>query len=157
MCLDGFSPCNNKVDFACQHIAVNAEQIGKVERQTKGQRLNPNFGAVLQILSSSSHRLPSQSLLKSLLGNADLWSVHAIQWGVQHEETAIKGCEVCKGESVIPSGLWLSPSSLIAMSSDDLVNHDQAIDLKCSYSARSTSLIEQAKDKKPFSLPCPTQ
>ena len=105
---------------------------------------------VLEILGSSSHRLPSQSLLKSLLGNADLWSVHAIQWGVQHEEMAIEEYEVSKGVPLTTSGLWLSASGLIGACPDGLVGHDWAFEVKCPDSVRSTSLLERAKDKKPF-------
>ena len=75
--------------------------------------------------------------------------------GVHHEETAIEEYEVSKGVSVMPSGLWLSASGLIGACPDGLVGHDWAIEIKYPYSVSSTTLLEWAKDKKPFFLALP--
>ena len=48
------------------------------------------------------------------------------------------------------SGLWLAPCGLIGGSPDGVVSETKLIEVKCPYSARSTSLAAMAKEKTFF-------
>ena len=62
-----------------------------------------NFGTVLKNIKPK--RRLAKSLLKTSLGNYDMNSVHAVQWGIHHEATAIKVFEAVEKVSVARSGI----------------------------------------------------
>lgn len=73
----------------------------QIEAMTRGQGSNPlwalyrkgrltasNFGPIIKTFATK--REPCKSLMKTLLGEMDLSGVKQIQWGIQHEKTAIE-------------------------------------------------------------------
>ncbi|XP_065191124.1 uncharacterized protein LOC135822310 [Sycon ciliatum] len=157
----GFLEAEHKVTYVCTRLSVSAAQIVAVEKATHGQNSNAtwsllrkgritasNFGPVLKTISSG--RQPSKSLFTRLLGQYDLSGQKAIQWGLMHESTAVACYEECEYVSVRSSGLWLAPCGLIGGSPDGVVSETKLIEVKCPYSARSTSLAAMAKEKTFF-------
>ena len=156
-----FLKAADRVAHVCSELVVTAEQINAAEMATRGQHKNPvwsmlrkgritasNFGPVLKVCSS--RRTPSKSLLASLLGTYDLSGVHAVQWGLLHEATAIAEYTGSRGVAVHESGLWLSKSGLLGGSPDGIIDDNCIIEVKCPYSARSTALRDLCTGKSSF-------
>ena len=80
--------------------------------------------------------------MKRLLGYDSLSSVRAVQWGIQHEATAIKAYMEQTGHSVSPSGLWLHSSGIIGGSPGGIVSSEKIIEVKCPFSGREKHLLE---------------
>ena len=128
-------------------MQITSLQSIAVEEVTRGQHKNPlwsfcrigiltssNFDLVLkQCLTYSAER---NSMMKRLSGNDSLSSVRAIQWGIQHEATAIKAYMEQTGHSVSPSGLWLHLSGIVGGSPDGIVSSEKLIEVKCLFSGR---------------------
>ena len=79
----------DKIDYVCNHLGLKDDEVQFVREQTCGQSRNPlwacyrkgrvtasNSGAVLKNIESK--RRPAKSLLKTLLGNYDMDSVHTV-------------------------------------------------------------------------------
>ena len=82
-------------------MQITSLQSIAVEEVTRGQHKNPLWSFCrIGILTSSNfdlvlkqcftNRAECNSTMKRLLGNDSLSSVRAVQWGIQHEATAIK-------------------------------------------------------------------
>lgn len=149
-----FLSSSNQLGCFLKLIEVNADQILAVENLTKGQRDNStwgmfrkgritasNFGPVIS--NVDSHRGPSQSLIKSLLGEYDLSGLKAIQYGIHHEAEAVKMYEVVTGNRVRETGLWLHPSGLLGASPDGLISDNKVLEVKCPMKAKDM-MIEEA-------------
>ena len=80
--------------------------------------------------------------MKHLLGNDNLSSVRSIQWGIEHEATAIKAYMEHTRHIVSPSGLWLHSSGIIGGSPDDVVSSEKIIEVKCPFSGCDKHLLE---------------
>lgn len=139
-------------------LRVSREQIESVEISTRGQHQNPvwrqyragritasKFGAVIKCIES--HRKPSVSLVKSLLGAYDASGAKAVQWGIQHECTAVKKYEEEKDVVVKPSGLWLHSRGFCGASPDGLVDDTKVLEVKCPYSARNNDIMDMIGSK----------
>ena len=124
-----------------------------MEEVTRGQHKNPlwssyrkgrltssNFGLVLK--PCLTNRAVYNSTMKRLLGYDSLSSMRAVQWGIQHEATAIKAYMEQTGHSVSPSGLWLHSSGIIRGSPDGIVSSEKIIEVKCPFSGREKHLLE---------------
>ena len=97
--------------------------------------------------NASTSRAPSQSLMKTLLGGYDPSGVHAVQWGQMHEDIAIALYEKENMVEVEKTGIWLSTSGKLGASPDGFIRTDTIIEVKCPYSARSTTLADLASKK----------
>ena len=111
----------------------------------RGRITATNFGPVLK--NASTSRAPSQSLMKTLLGGYDPSGVHAVQWGQMHEDIAIALYEKENMVEVEKTGIWLSTSGKLGASPDGFIRTDTIIEVKCPYSARSTTLADLASKK----------
>ena len=133
-------------------LCVSRDQIESVEISTRGQHQNPiwrqyragritasNFGSVIKCIKS--HRKPSMSLIKILLGEYDASGAKAVQWGIQHEGTAVKKYEEEKDVVVKPTGLWLHNLGFCGASPDGLVGDSKLLEVKCPYSAREENVM----------------
>ena len=162
---DGFASAGDKVAFVCRHLPITDEERRAVADVTKGQASNPqwsiyrkgrvtasNFGRVLKTVSS--HRKPSPSLIKTLLGQYHISSVHAVQWGVMHESTALDEFTKASGSPVEKTGIWLAPSGKLGASPDGFVGEDGIVEVKCPYSARSTPLKDLCEKSSFLKLAC---
>lgn len=76
------------------------------------------------------------SLFSTLLGKKNLAGVKSIQWGVNHEEVAIKLFEEATQKKVLSTGLWRHPSGALGASPDGLVGDDAIIEVKCPFKHR---------------------
>lgn len=142
-------------DFLLQKLKVTDEQIKLVNEITKGQRENPswlmlrkgrltasNFGSVLNA------KKVTQSLLKKVLGEYNLSSVQAINWGINNEAEAIKDFKDVTGLTVEDSGLWLDPSGILGASPDGLIGSNSIIEVKCPYTHRQNTIDEAIQTKQ---------
>lgn len=156
-----FVQSDNQLGYFLQHMSVSTQQICKVERDTVGQRDNilwgiyrkgrltsSNFGKIIKTIDSN--RKPSASLLKSLSGTYNLSGIKAVQWGIQHEQDALKAYETNFSVTVEPAGLFLDRSGLIGTSPDGLVGNDIVVEVKCPWSQRETTTFEEALAQKNF-------
>lgn len=145
-------PSTEEVAEFMEKLCVSREQIEAVEVSTRSQHQNPlwgqyragrltasKFGAVIKCIKS--HRKPSMSLLKSLMGEYDASGAKAVQWGIQHENTAVRKYEAEKGVVVKPSGLWLHNRGFCGGSPDGLVDESKLLEVKCPYSARDEDVM----------------
>lgn len=71
--------------------------------------------------------------------------MRAIQWGETHENVAIKHFSRATNLTVLPTGIWLTPTGFLGASSDGLVGDDAVIEVKCPYSYRDDILQEKLK------------
>ena len=76
-------------------LSIAVEEVTRVQHKNplwssyrKGKLTSSNFGLVLK--PCLTNRAVCNSTMKRLLGNDSLSSVRAVQWGIQHEATAIK-------------------------------------------------------------------
>lgn len=90
--------------------------------------------------------------MKSLLGSNDISGVHAVQWGIRHEENAIKLYGQAFNTEVQMSGLWLHPSGLIGCSPDGITDDYKIIEVKCLYSAQEELISNLAQKKGGYFL-----
>lgn len=163
MLMDGYSAASDSVAFICQHIELSQVQTTAIEEVTRGQRDNPlwslyrkgrltasTIGLVIKAIASK--RRPCKSLMKTLLGAYNLEGVKAVQWGITHESTAISTYEEATGQTVSPSGLWLHSSGILGGSPDGIVNSTTIIEVKCPFSAKTTSLYDMVDTPKGYFL-----
>ena len=99
------------------------------------------FGPVIS--NVDSHWGPSQSLIKSLLGEYDLSGLKAIQYGIHHEAEAVKSYEIVTGNRVKETGLWLHPSGQLWASPDEV---------KCSMKAKDNARGSHCRKWQLFSI-----
>lgn len=83
-------------------------------------------------------------------GNTDLTGVKAIQWGVEHEQEAIRAYEEATGNKVEPCGLLLAPNGLLGASPDGLVGQSVVLEVKCPWRLRQSSISELCDSDKTF-------
>ena len=159
----GFVGSSNQVGYFLQKMSLTTTQIWDIERSTRGQRDNvlwgmlrkgrltaSNFGKVLKA-SSSNRQLP-KSLFKSLLGEYNLSGLKAIQYGIHHEAEAIRAYEKIMNNKVEDAGLVLHPSGLIGASPDGFVGDEIVLEVKCPWSARDCTSVEDLMNIKGFFL-----
>jgi hypothetical protein len=84
-------------------------------------------------------------------GSTDLSGIHAVQWGIEHERTALQCYADATGNIVEASGIWFDPSGCLGATPDGLVGSDIIVEFKCPYRARDTSFDAiMDKDNKFF-------
>ncbi|KAK4885445.1 hypothetical protein RN001_001716 [Aquatica leii] len=116
-----------------ENLKTSSAEIFKIAKITCGQNQNPmwhqmrlgrltasNFGAVLD--SCQRDRYPG-SLYARLLRKNNLDGIKSIQWGLNHEATALDEYENIEGVKVTTTGLWLYRNE------QDFRNNWQFIDL----------------------------
>ena len=131
-------------------MEVSEDQIIKVESKTRNQHADPtwhmlrkgrltasNFGAVLNAKRTDK---PNPSLLRRVLGQYDLTGVKSINWGITHEQDAIKQFTEKSQFKVDKSGLWLHKCGYLGASPDGLIGSDFLIEVKCPYAWRNDSI-----------------
>ena len=141
------------IEVVLTQMQITPQQSILVEESTRGQHKNPlwssyrkgrltssKFGLVLKPILAN--RAVCNSTMKRLLGKDNLSSVRSVQWGIQHEATAIKAYTEHTGLTVFPSGLWLHSSGIIGGSPDGVVSSEKIIEVKCPFSGRDKHLLE---------------
>jgi hypothetical protein len=146
----------DKQIFILERSQVSKETILEIEKLTRGQHLNSNWHLArkhrltaskfgLALSACRRNRYPP-SLLKNLMEGYSLDRVAAVQWGKQHEETALGEFKAATGLSFEPSGLWLHPCGLLGASPDE-VGEDFVIEVKCPYKFRNAASLKDVVDK----------
>jgi hypothetical protein len=85
-----------------------------------------------------------------IAGEYNLCGNQGIQWGIDHELEAMQCYSDATGNVVEASGLWLSESGCLGASPDGLVSDNIVVEAKCPFTARNTSLVELAQNKRFF-------
>jgi hypothetical protein len=137
-----YAAAADKKDFVLRHIQMSTPLRQEIEVLTRGQGKNPfwglyrkgritasNFGPVIKFLDRKTKHQPCKSLMKTLLGDYDISGVKAIQWGLQHEATAIQLYEQAFGVKVTESGIWMHPTGTLGASPDGLVDDSKMIEV----------------------------
>lgn len=88
------------------------------------------------------------SLFSTLLGKNNLAGVKSVQWGINHEEVAIKLFEEATQKKVSPTGLWLHSSGILGASPDGIVEDDAIVEVKCPFKHRMSTAEEIQQDSK---------
>ena len=148
-----------QLDCLVRRSRILEEDILKISRVTVGQRDNPawhlarrgrltasNFGSVLKA------KRVTPSLLKRLLGEYDLSRVKAVQWGVNNEEEAIKAFTLKTGRTIKETGIWFHSSDILGASPDRIVDHETALEAKCSYTERNLIIDQAVQSSATFCL-----
>ena len=148
-----------QLDCLARQSRILEEDILKISRITVGQRDNPawhlarrgcltasNFGSVLKA------KRVTPSLLKRLLGEYDLSRVKAVQWGVNNEEEAIKAFTLKTAKTVKETGIWFHSSDILGASPDRIVDHETALEAKCSYTERNLIIDQAVQSSATFCL-----
>jgi hypothetical protein len=148
----------NKQTFILERSQVSKETILKIEKLTRGQHLNSNWHlARKHRLTASKFGLVSSacrrnryppSLLKNLMGGYSLDRVVAVQWGKQHEKTALGEFKAETRFAFELSSLWLHPCGLLLLgASQDGVCEDFVIEVKYPYKFRNATSLKDVVDK----------
>ena len=143
-----------QLEYFIRNVNVRQDIIKEVSALTTGQCNNPawhlarkgqltvsNVGAVLKA------KQVTQALKTRLLGDYDLSRVHAIAWGVDNDEMAIKAFTASTGLVPVQTGVWLHESGVFGASPDGLVGDDAVLECKCPYTHRTKTIAEAVKHK----------
>ena len=149
----------DKDDFVIKTSKITKEIISQIVNLTKGQHVNENwhiarkhrltasrFGMVLSAIKRN--KFPP-SLFKSLAEGYNLDRVAAVQWGKEHEKTALQAFREAVVAEVEPTGFWLDRSGFLGASPDGLVGSDAVVEIKCPYKYRDALSFKEL-DKKYF-------
>lgn len=130
---------------------LNPQQVSHVENLTRGQRDCPywlmyrkgrltssNFGLVLRAIRRGTY---PPSLYKTLLGEYSLDGVKAIQWGMDHEDTAVRQfvqeAASLGIQSVGKCGLFLDNLGILGASPDRVYDEEGLLEIKCPFVSRN--------------------
>jgi hypothetical protein len=80
----------------------------------------------------------------------NLTGVKAVQWGTEHEKTAIQEFVFATGMPVEQTGLWLHPCGYLGASPDGVVGGDKLVEVKCPYKYRTEKLSEKLLEDKSY-------
>ncbi|XP_031356789.1 uncharacterized protein LOC116180801 [Photinus pyralis] len=157
---EAYLHAKNKEEYLLSQCEVDQQKIQQVAEFTIGQHKNEGwmiarkmrltaskFGTILSACKRDKY---SPSLFKSLLEGYDLQKVLAVQWGRDHEETALKTFMETTGKKVHPTGLWLHECGFLGASPDGLIDTDKILEIKCPYKFRNCTIREGVADKKYF-------
>lgn len=87
-------------------------------------------------------------LFTSLLEGYDLTGIQAIQWGQEHEVTAIAEFQTVTGLTVEPAGFYLEKCGFLGTSPDGFVSERCLIEVKCPFKYRKEEKLKPVlKDK----------
>ena len=149
-----------EVSDLVEALKVTPEEVMLVAEMTVGQRDNPLWMDARQwrITASNFGRIANRqtedyppSLLKLLLGDYGCPTSHAIRWGIEHENTAVKSFEAAKGLEVHPCGVYISHLyPFLAASPDGLIHFSDGslglIEVKCPFKHRASMISDACKD-----------
>ena len=148
-----------QLDCLVRCCRISSKDTVKISDLTGCQRHNPawhlarkgrltasNFGVVLKA------KRVTPSLLKRLLGEYDLSSVKAVQWGVNNEEEAIKAFTSKTGKRVEDTGIWFHSSGILGASPDGIVDDQTVLEAKCPYTERNMTIEEAVQSSATFCL-----
>ena len=141
-------------------LKVTPEEVMLVAEMTIGQRDNPLWMDARQwrITASNFGRIANRqtedyppSLFKLLLGDYGCPTSHAIRWGIEHEDTAVKRFEAVKSLEVHPCGVYISHHQpFLAASPDGLIHLPNGslglVEIKCPFKHRTSTIADACKD-----------
>lgn len=143
-----------QLEFLMKNVRVGQDLMRESSALPTGQRNNStrhlgckgrltasNFGAVRKA------KRVTQALTKRLLREYDLSRVHAITWGVNNEEIAIKAFIALTGLVPVQTEVWLPKSGVLGASPDGLVGDDSVLEWKCPYTHGNETSLEAVKHK----------
>ncbi|KAI4455404.1 hypothetical protein MML48_9g00009794 [Holotrichia oblita] len=150
----------NKSEYIQQKCGISREVIVKVATITTGQSTNENWLVIRKnrltaskfatVLKACRRNKYPPSLFKSIVESYDLSSIHAIQWGQEHEKTAIKCFEENTNLKVNATGLWLDECGFLGASPDGLIDDNILVEVKCPYKYRNAVLSEVLAHDKTY-------
>ena len=130
-------------------VKFSPQSIKDLEKATRGQGRNPNWGIYRKgrITSSNfamclTNRKPSPSTMKTIVGQYDISGVKAVQYGLHHEKTAIDAYQQFTNLKVQECGVFLSLSGLLGASPDGIVDDNLLVEVKCPLSISQTTVEE---------------
>lgn len=160
-----FITSTDKLTYLLDGMSVPAAVRPVVKELTVGQRNNPvwqqfrkmrvtasNFGLVLRSIGRNQY---NQSLFTTLMGGYSLATASAasVQWGIDHEMTALSDYSQKTGNPVQQAGLYLCEKGWLGASPDGIVSESHIIEVKCPWSLRAgQSVFEAAMYRKDFYL-----
>lgn len=154
-----FEAADKKLYFT-EKCAINEATKTHVTATTKGQSSNPNWLLARKyrltaskfgiILGACRRGRFSEPFFKRLLDGYNLGGVKAIQWGAQHEKTALETFSLATSMAVESTGLWLHSCGYLGASPDSLVRDDALVEAKCPYKFRNDVLSEVLKHNKTY-------
>ena len=166
-------PCPKPEDVRFS-VEVDEATVQAVERQTRGQRENPDWLAwcryriddsMAHIISHSyfangRHNEPPEDYVQRILGEGpNLDNIPAIKWGLEYKAQAVQNYQELKSASlrhpvkVQPCGLFINPRRVwLAASPDGIVEDEQTGErllclVKCPYKHRENTLRVACLDK----------
>ncbi|KAJ7324699.1 hypothetical protein JRQ81_017719 [Phrynocephalus forsythii] len=153
---------------------ISAEKVAEIERETRGQRTNPEWykwresritASVAPKIANSkfangqSSEVP-QSYLKAVVETGSAVQTPAISWGVRNEKKAVRAYEALKSSKgersvkVDDCGLFVDKNKTwLAASPDGVVREAGTgkeiglVEVKCPYKHRDKTVTEACKDK----------
>lgn len=154
----GYMNAEYKNDYLLSKSSITKDVISQIAIDTIGQHANEKWlvGRKLRLTSSkfgmvidACHRNKyPNSLMKNLLEGYNLQRVLAVQWGKDNEQTALQKFMEVSHLAVVPTGMWIDESGILAASPDGLIGNDAVLEIKCPYKYREASLKTGVQDKK---------
>lgn len=147
----------NKAILFLQNLRKSADEIALLEKNTIGQRSNPNwlqerslritasnFG---QICKMRSKTCPRNTVKNLLYGN--FWGNKATRYGNESESIAIADFQRLFNVTVTQSGLFIGKEHFyLGASPDGLIGKDQLIEIKCPLNISTISPTQGIQDRK---------
>lgn len=148
-----FQNSSNKKEFISNLLKLDKNKIKQIAEDTTGQSENIKWSLYKQyrITSSNFHKVLKcinrnkfpPSLFKTLLGNYNLNSIRAIQWGKNHEQVALREFKNKFKIDISLTGIWLHKSGVIGASPDGLATINDkkfCVEIKCPFKYRNQDL-----------------
>ncbi|XP_044290585.1 uncharacterized protein LOC123025682 [Varanus komodoensis] len=151
-----------------------ATKVAEIERETRGQRVNPEWHkwrenritasvapkiANSKFVNGRSSEVP-KSYLKAVVGPGSAVQTPAMSWGIRNEKKAVQEYEALKSSQsktpvkVEDCGLFIDKgNSWLAASPDGIVREADTgeelgvLEVKCPYKHRNKTVTEACKDK----------
>lgn len=158
LCSREFVVAVDRTYFLKEKMKLSVSSIIKVAELTTGQTSNANwynirkyrltasnFGKVISAINRN--KFPP-SLFTALSEQKDLSGIKAIQWGIEHEENALKVVRSIVKKEIKPTGLWLSTSGALGASPDGMIDDKIPVEAKCPFKYRNILLTEALKTEE---------
>lgn len=134
----------------CTALATNGQRKNIMWSVVRKYRITAsNSGAVL----SSKRKRITLSLKKRLMSAYNLEAIRAVDWGITHEDDAVRKYENDFGAAVEQTGIWLHESGVLGASPDGLIVRPPSYSVNVHYQTPEARYIipDIVEVKCPFS------
>ena len=136
-----------QLEYFIKNVKVGQDIIKEVSALTTGQLNYPAWHLARSLGAVLKAKRVTQALAMHLLGDYDLTKVHAIAWGVDNREMAIKAFTALTGLVSVQTGTWPHESGVLGASPDGLVGDDAVLGCRCPYTHGNETITEAVKHK----------